>query len=80
MTIWTYVLEFSSIPLYILPTFSSKTNLIIEETSMMPLHKRYEMMIKSLNLVQLSRLFVKYFTTALCISWSLKMKNEMKFC
>lgn len=44
----------------------------------MPLHNRYEIMTKSLNLVQPLRLFVKYFTAACCISWSLKVKDELK--
>lgn len=35
-------------------------------------------MTKSLNLVQPLRLFVKYLTVACCISWSLKMKDELK--
>lgn len=44
----------------------------------MPLHNRYEIMTKSLNLVQSPRLFVKYFTSALSVLWSLKMKDELK--
>lgn len=44
----------------------------------MPLHNRYEIMTKILNLDQPPRYFVKYFTTALCIFWSFKMKDELK--
>lgn len=72
MTIWIYILEIFkhyTYYLYFLP---------IEETSLMSLHYRYEIMTKSLNLDQPPRLFVKYFTTDLCITWSLKMKDELK--
>lgn len=44
----------------------------------MPLHNRHEIMTKSLNLVQPPRHFVKYFTTALCISWSLKIRKDWR--
>lgn len=42
------------------------------------MYNRYKIMIKILNLVQLPRLFVKHFTTALRISWTLKMKDGPK--
>lgn len=77
MTIWTYVMEFSRhVIVHITYIFSLNQSRF--RRNFFDASAQHEIMTKSLNLVQPPRLFVKCFATALCISWSLNMKDELK--